>query len=227
MDVQDDKPQATRSQDRIKAIVFDFDGTLVDTMQSFADTAADVMSTRHGVELSWARQQYLETSGIPFFQQLEVLFPGDEKNEAAAQEFEERKLDAFFNESFEHDVVNAIQALRAQGYSVAISSNNFQHLIDQFVQRESLTFDVVLGCRENFFKGTDHFHHLEEALQLRSDDLLFVGDSLMDGVRARENGVRFVGKTGTFGAEAFEQAHPGTPTVSRLSELSALIPTLV
>jgi len=213
--------------DHIKAVIFDFDGTLVDTMQSFADTAADVMATRYDVQFDWARQRYLDTSGIPFFQQLEVIFPNDQRNEEAANEFEQRKLDAFFDESFPSDVVQTITRLRELGYAVAISSNNFQELIDQFVNRESLHFDAALGCRENFFKGKDHFTHLQAALQLSADQLLFVGDSLMDEVRARENGVRFVGKTGTFDAQAFESAQPGTRTVHLLSELPALIPDLV
>jgi len=219
--------QNTQKAEHIQAVIFDFDGTLVDTMQSFADTAADVMATRYGVQFDWARKRYLDTSGIPFFQQLEVIFPDDQRNGDAANEFEQRKLDAFFDEKFPNDVVQTITLLRELGYAVAISSNNFQELIDQFVNRESLHFDAALGCRENFFKGKDHFHHLQTLLNLTADQLLFVGDSLMDEVRARENGVRFIGKTGTFDAQAFESAQPGTRTVHSLSELPALIPGLV
>ena len=220
------QPSNAVKAEHIQAVVFDFDGTLVDTMQSFADTAADVMSDRYDVHFDWARKRYLDTSGIPFFQQLDVIFPQDARNEAAAEEFEQRKLDAFFDESFPADVVNTISHLRNLGYAVAISSNNFQELIDQFVNRESVHFDVALGCREGFFKGKDHFNYLQETLNLTADELLFVGDSLMDEVRARENGVRFVGKTGTFDAQAFETAQPGTRTVRSLSELPPLIPDL-
>ena len=206
-----------------KAVVFDFDGTLVDTMQSFADTAADVMSTTYAISFADARRRYLETSGIPFFQQLEVIFPDDSRNEASAAEFERRKLEAFFEESFDDDVRNTLARLRVEGIKVAVSSNNFQHLIERFVDRDDVQFDAVLGCKENFFKGKDHFEWLRSNLDLGADDILFVGDSLMDAVRAKESGVAFVGRTGTFTAEAFTDAHPGIPTIDRLAELQNVI----
>ena len=209
-----------------RAVIFDFDGTLVDTMQSFADTAADVMQTRHGLQYAQARARYLETSGIPFFQQLEVIFPGHDANAAAAEEFERRKLDAFFEESFDDDVRSTLSSLSASGVRVAVSSNNFQHLIDRFVARESVDFDMVLGCRDGFFKGRDHFEALFDAFSLTADDLLFVGDSLMDAVRAAECSVRFVGRTGTFTAGEFAAAHPGTPTIEKLADLPSAIESL-
>ena len=81
----------------------------------------------------------------------------------------------------------------------------------------------MLGCRENFFKGTDHFQHIERELGIAAKELLFVGDSLMDGQRARESGVRFVGRTGTFTAEAFRKWRPNTLTVDQLGELTTLL----
>ncbi len=209
-----------------KAVVFDFDGTLVDTMQSFADTAADVMAARYGLDYDHARRRYLETSGVPFFQQLEVIFGDDPRNEAAAAEFERRKLDAFFEESFDDDVRDTLTKLRAAGLKVAVSSNNFQHLVERFVQRDTVEFDAVLGCRDNFFKGRDHFEWLRDHLGLSPEEILFVGDSLMDAVRAQESGVAFVGRTGTFTADAFTAEHPGTPTIDKLAELRGVLGVL-
>src|SRR5690349_4513168 len=79
------------SRPRIRAVMFDLDGTLVDTMGALADLAAEVMSSRHGYDRARARERYLETSGIPFHQQLEVILPGDVRNAAASAEFEQRK----------------------------------------------------------------------------------------------------------------------------------------
>jgi phosphoglycolate phosphatase len=207
-------------------VVFDFDGTLVDTMQSFADVAADVMATLFQVHFDWARRRYLETSGIPFFQQLEAIFPGDERNAEAAEQFERRKLKGFFSEGFDTDVRNALDSLKREGYKIAVSSNNFQHLLDEFVSNESVDFDLVLGCRDNFFKGKDHFKAIRRKLGVAAHEILFVGDSLMDAQRAAESGVRFVGRTGTFSSKSFKSAYPGVSTVEKLSELQAIITNL-
>ena len=74
-----------------KVVVFDFDGTVVDSMDSFADIAADVMPRYYSISGEEAKRLYLETSGIPFFQQLEQLFPNNENNDKAAHDFEETK----------------------------------------------------------------------------------------------------------------------------------------
>lgn len=206
-----------------KMFVFDFDGTLVDTMQGFADIAAEVMASRYSVAFKWARQQYLDTSGVPFFQQLEVIFGDDERNSAAADEFENRKLEGFFAERFDADVIQTLQLLQGAGFRVAVSSNNFQHLLDEFVAREDVVFDLVLGCRENFFKGVDHFRQIELELGISVDDIVFVGDSLMDGQRAQESGVRFIGRTGTFSAQDFREWKANTITVDQLSELAGML----
>jgi phosphoglycolate phosphatase-like HAD superfamily hydrolase len=213
----------SEQQNPLRMVVFDFDGTLVDTMQSFADVAADVMATRHSVHFDWARARYLETSGIPFFQQLEEIFPGHNENSKAADEFEKRKLESFFSERFDADVRGALRKLQRQGYKIAVSSNNFQHLLDKFVSTEEVSFDLVLGCRENFFKGHDHFRAIQRELGVAAHEILFVGDSLMDAQRAAESGVRFVGRTGTFTSQSFKKAYPGVSTVDQLSELHAII----
>jgi phosphoglycolate phosphatase-like HAD superfamily hydrolase len=204
--------------------MFDFDGTLVDTMGGFADIAADVIHRLFGLDRAFARAEYLRTSGLPFRQQLEVICPGDDRNDLASDQFEARKQEGFFAEHFDDDVKLAIAGLHQKGLRVIVSSNNFQELVDQFVARESdVSFDMVLGARSNFFKGADHFRHVMEVLGLAADELLFVGDSLNDGLKALENHVRFIGRTGTFTAVDFTRTFPGVLTVDRLTSLLDVI----
>lgn len=203
-----------------KAIVLDFDGTLVDTMGGFADVAAGVIQRHHGAEWDWARRQYLQTSGIPFIQQLEVLFPSDPRNPEAADEFEKGKLEGFFSESFTRETVETVSDLQGSGYAVVVSSNNFQELVDQFVERSpDVEFDLVLGARDDFFKGADHFRHIRKTLGVELEDMVFIGDSLKDAERALSSGVAFVGKLGTFERRDFEQEFPGVRTVDTISQL--------
>jgi phosphoglycolate phosphatase-like HAD superfamily hydrolase/phosphatidylglycerophosphate synthase len=206
-----------------KMVVFDFDGTLVNSMEQFADIASEVIKKYYGVPLAEARAQYLRTSGLPFFQQLETLFPGNANNSIAAAEYEEKKKDGYFDRPVFDDAAKAIKALRADGIKVAVSSNNFQDLVDQFVKQKNITFDEVLGYRDNFAKGEDHFRHIEKTHGIDRRDITFVGDSLKDGERAVQSGVQFVAREGTFARSEFNREFPGSKVVSSLEELKELI----
>ncbi len=205
---------------RTKAYLFDFDGTLVDTMMGFADIAGDVISMYHDdITFDEARKKYLDTSGNPFFQQLEIMFPGDPLNRDKAKIFEERKIEGFFKSSFDSDVRYTINQLRKEGHLAGVASNNFQELIDKFVLEENLEFDIVLGFRHGFEKGPAHFDYVCEKFNLSKSDLTFVGDSLKDAEKARDYGVHFVGICGTFQRDDFLKFDSETVTIENLKEL--------
>lgn len=207
-----------------KVVVLDFDGTLVDTMGGFADVAAGVLHRSFGTDPVVARRQYIETSGIPFRQQVEILHPGDPRNDAAAAEFESLKLAGFFSETFQRDTVAAVEALRKRGIRVVVSSNNFQELVDEFCARhDHVSFDLVLGARDGFYKGADHFRVVAERFAVTFAEMLFVGDSLKDAERALACGVAFIGKVGTFTREEFEARFPGVRTIERLTDLEGML----
>jgi phosphoglycolate phosphatase-like HAD superfamily hydrolase len=206
-----------------RAYLFDFDGTLVDTMQGFADIAADVISTHHPeISFDEARRKYLETSGNPFFKQLEMILPGDPLNSKMSANFEERKIDGFFKSSFSDDVRYTIESLRARGDIAGVASNNFQELIDRFVEREGLVFDIVLGFREGFEKGKQHFDFVIDRFSLERSDLTFVGDSLKDAEKAFDNNLQFVGICGTFNRDDFREIRSDIVTINSIKEILTL-----
>ncbi len=205
---------------RIKAFLFDFDGTLVDTMGGFADIAGRVIHEHHPeMPFEAARQRYLDTSGVPFFQQLEIIFPGGADNAKMAAIFEETKQTGFFGQKFHDDVIHTINTIRSRGIIAGVCSNNFQELIDKFVEREGLEFDIVLGFRQGFEKGKAHFDFVMRKFKLKPGELVFVGDSLKDAEKARMNNLRFVGLCGTFTAEDFRRRDPAAATINNIKEL--------
>ena len=207
-----------------EVIIFDFDGTVVDSMNTFADLAARVMPKYYPVDGAVARSLYLDTSGLPFFQQLELLFPNHQANATASEEFERLKLDIYFDRPLFQDAVETMERLRERGIKSVVSSNNFQNLVENFVSRSGINFDLVLGYRPNFEKGQDHFTYVEQKMGIGREAMAFVGDSIKDGERALHYGVDFIGKEGIFSREQFSSRFPGTTTISSLSELMDIIP---
>jgi len=92
--------------------------------------------------------------------------------------------------------------------------------VDRFCERDGgIQFDLVLGARENFFKGADHFRVVEQRFRVRPDRMVFVGDSLKDAERALACGVSFIGKVGTFTRREFEARFGEVTTIENLSQL--------
>ncbi len=205
---------------KTRAFLFDFDGTLVDTMKGFAEIAGRVINKFHPeISFETARSRYLETSGNPFFQQLEIILPGDPTNSEKARIFEETKIEGFFLSRFTDEVRDTINSLRMRGDIAGIASNNFQELIDKFVENEKLDFDIVLGFREGFEKGKAHFDYVKDKFGLSKEDMTFVGDSLKDAEKAYNYGINFVGICGTFQRKDFLKIRSDIVTINSIKEL--------
>lgn len=203
-----------------RAYLFDFDGTLVDTMDGFADIAAKIINEFHPeISFEKARESYLRTSGAPFIEQVEMILPGNPTNPEKVNLFETKKKTGFFQKTFSNDVRNTINTLRYRGYLTAVSSNNYQELIDTFIKREKLHFDLVLGFRSGFKKGKDHFNYITRRFGLTLNELIFIGDSLRDAESAISNGVNFIGLCGTFNKTDFLVIDPNITTINNLQEL--------
>lgn len=206
--------------------IFDFDGTLVDSMGSFANLAAELIEASYGVPSSKAREDYLRTSGLPFFEQLESLFPGDPQNQKVAASFEERKRISYLRSTFFQEVPEAIGQLKNLDILTVVSSNNGQEIVEDFLENcpsPKPAFDLVLGYREGFGKGPAHFKWILGHFGISISEAVFVGDSLQDAKKAQNFGVDFVGRVGTFSRRQFQENFPQVPVVEDLRELLEVV----
>lgn len=206
-----------------KICAFDFDGTLIDSMWGYAEIAADAMRKHHGIPREEGHRLYLETSGIPFFQQLESIRPGSLKNAACAEEFEARKIEGMFLSKPDADALEGTRRLREAGVRLVVSSNNFQHLVERYMQQNpSLQMDLVLGFdqEKKLEKGRLHFEAIEKRFGLPKSVILYCGDSLKDGERALDYGIPFVGRTGIFSHQQFTQRFDGITTVDSICQFA-------
>jgi phosphoglycolate phosphatase-like HAD superfamily hydrolase len=204
-------------------IMFDLDGTLVDTMHGFADIASLLIHERFGVELRRARELYFQTSGVPFRQQLEEVFPCDTRNELTAETYENRKGAVCARAVLPAATTRMLERLKQRQLWLVVSSNSAQHFVDEFNERSPYRFDLALGHTADLAKGEPHVARVVSTFGVEREAMLFVGDSLKDGELARDCGQRFVAVAGTFTAAQFHSRDPLTPVLNQASELYELI----
>jgi HAD superfamily hydrolase (TIGR01549 family) len=186
-------------------LIFDFDGTIVDTMKEYTEIAGEVISKIYNIPKEVAMRKYIETSGIPFCKQLVEIFGDDERNKIAEEEFEKRKVKALFSKKISETTKKVLKTLKQRGYFLALSSGNTEDNIVKFLEREKVYFDVVCGYKENFEKGEKHFDYIIRKLNIPKEKTYFIGDSLKDAEKSINFSIHFIALLSLFSKNEFEE----------------------
>lgn len=209
---------------RSKAIIFDFDGTLVDSMPFLETIGVQVMMKYYGVSKDEATQKYRSTTGLPYEHQIEINFPNNPENEEAITEFEKLKIDRIFEQQLFEDTADTLDTISSLGLQAFVSSSTFQPTITEYFRRRELLsyFTEILGYRPGFEKGVDHFNYVRNNYCLDKSELVFVGDSLKDQERA-EGHIQFIALIGMFTEEDFRKRGHNGPIVKCLADIPKLL----
>lgn len=184
-------------------VVFDLDGTLIDTVPAYGHMAITLLTELHGATHEEAVDKYLATIGRPFVEQLELMYPGHPSNLAALSQFEMFKAD--YQESIVGFVesLNACKALAKVEIPMAVVSSTTRALVTNLVKRCELSVYI------KYTTGFDADSQLTKRRQLeifqeKFGDIAFVGDTPYDAEVAGELDIRFLAVTHTFPRAHFE-----------------------
>lgn len=203
-----------------RVVAFDFDGTIVPSMEAYGRAAAKLIHNAYGIDEEKAYGEYMQTSGLPFPEQLVLIAPQGTAHSALNAAFEIEKENILLQTLPEKDMKHVLAKLKEYGIPAAVSSNNTENLLKEYVGRHALVFHYVLGYRgDHFKKGSDHFSFLCAQVSCTTDEILFVADSLKDAEIAGTCGVRFIGKLGTFTRAQFLARFPGCKVIEKISEI--------
>jgi pyrophosphatase PpaX len=177
----------------IRAVLFDLDGTLVDTWALYLESYLRTLEPYAGRRLSLDELRTLHPSSE--VRGLRSLVPADEVASAHATLLEHyRALHAELFAGAYPGVVAMLDALRARGLALGIVTGKSRGAW-AITQPESGLGDFAV------FVGDDDVAEAKPApdglrlalrqLDARADEALYVGDSLQDAAAARDAGVRF------------------------------------
>ena len=211
---------------RYRAVLFDLDGTLVDSYAALAE-AVNFARRQHGLhDLSAARIRGFVGDGLEMM--LQRAFESDVVPRGAREAFENRYDEICCAESkVLADVEETIAALHGDGVLMAVCTNkptSFSRKILEFLELAPF-FRAIVGPDLAGARKPDarHVLHTLGATGCAADDALFVGDMPIDVHAARNSGLDVaVVATGSSTTEALRAARPDH-LLGRFADLLELV----
>ena len=178
-------------------IIFDLDGTLINTIDDLGQACNHALAAcgfpTHKIE------DYPRLVGNGINKLIERALPEEYRNEATVLRLREYFVPYYDAHNCDltrpyEGIPALLQALKAQGHTLAVASNKYQAATEKIVaQLFPDTFDVVLGERDGVARKP-HPQIVYDILLDRSDksETLYIGDSLVDAETAQAAGVKLV-----------------------------------
>lgn len=189
--------------EKIKAIVFDWDGTVVNTMQHKKYNASVIFAEHYGVAAEKIILSYEKYSGVSRKELFDLIARENigralshiEFNKLTS-EFTLRNIDSYKrNKVFDERNRRVLLWLKAQGYLLFVSSSAVSREIEKLAELLDIKgyFQEILGSSDNFRKGKDHVDFIKKTYNLKVSEIAFVGDEKADMRLAGRLGLMCVG----------------------------------
>ncbi len=180
-------------------VLFDFDGTLADTIPLILRVAGEVLA-RHGFEVP--HEKMLLMIGPPLEEGFQLL-AGVPREEALAYADEYRELfDSILVPDAAHDLApvlpgipELLNALVSQGKRLAIATSRMEYTALRMTELLGLTqFEAVIGRVFDLrYTKAESIQGALEALGVDAADAIMVGDRMHDVEGAAEHGMPCIG----------------------------------
>ncbi len=214
-----------------KAVIFDLDGTLLDTLKDIAISANHVLNEYGKSPIETQKYRYLVGSGALALMQSILPNLSDEEYQKALEIFEKHYTKQFdVNTQKYEGISKMLTFFQVRGYKMAVLSNKPNRFTKMCVLKylKNWNFDAVYGVREGVPKKPDPagvFEILKE-LHVKPEETLYVGDTKIDMQTALSAGVTPIGVLWGFREKEELLEYGAKYIVANPSEIIKLVVTM-
>lgn len=183
---------------KLKAVIFDLDGTLLDTLEDIAISANYVLSQFGKEPIEIYKYRYLVGEGAKKLMR-DILHDEDEKIiDKALRLFEQHYSIQFDkNTKLYEGIGKLLSFLQKRGYKLAVLSNKPNAFTKKCVFRylRNWNFEAVYGIREQIQRkpSPDGAVAILKELNVEPSECLFIGDTKIDMMTAKNADIASIG----------------------------------
>lgn len=216
---------------RCRAVLFDWDGTLVNSLSLKVRNAGQAFRVILQYDPQEVERAYRRHSGIPrrvLFDSIAVALGdpplSDEAYAQLSREFSALNQMSIGAEHVFSDVPHTLSKLRSMGFTLIISSSAAPEDVAHAVRVTGLAqhFDEVLGSKDGFNKGRGRIAHVCKRCGLQPWEICIVGDEPADIRLAKDAGAQTVAREGTLSKHELLVFEPDG-IISEIAELLDLL----
>ncbi|MGE7695693.1 pyrophosphatase PpaX [Lysinibacillus sp. NPDC094177] len=208
----------------VKALLFDFDGTLLNTNDLIIQTFMHVLNERFPGQYS--PKDCLKFLGPSLKQTFSDITPGEEDAMMAKyREYNELHHDELVTQY--PDVVSTLEQLKDMGIKLAIVSTKRNGMIDRglSVLGASHLFDILIGTDDvkNVKPDPEPVLLALERLGVNKEDAIMIGDNSHDIEAGHNAGVRAAGVAWAFKGEEYLQQFKPEYMLHHMTDLFEIV----
>lgn len=181
-----------------KNVIFDLDGTLLDTAEDLADSVNFALASSCMKARSLEEIKLFVGNGVANLISLSV--PAGTSDTARERVFSDFKLHYagnIANKTKPFDgIIELLELLKVHSIGVAISSNKYQEGVNDLCERYFKgLYTVAFGERQGIARKPDPsiVFTAIDILLAKAEETLYIGDSEVDGQTAKNAGIDFLG----------------------------------
>ncbi|MDR0908805.1 MAG: HAD family hydrolase [Spirochaetaceae bacterium] len=215
---------------KIQGIIFDLDGTLLNTIEDLGDSVNEVRALHGLPPLSPA--QYKLKVGLGFKVLIEKSFPekqlSESEMEIALQKFQECYARNYLKKTAPYPgIPDLLEGLQTMGIKLAVNTNKKQAYTEKLIQHNfpGIDFRDIIGEQPAYPKKPDPAAAISiiNKMNLKSSEVIYIGDSKTDIETGRNAGLDTLGVLWGFRDEAELRSAGATHIVSRPDEILELV----